>query len=160
MLTTLRTSARVLCAWTAVVTMSLIVARPDGVGAIDSPMQSVPPPPVIRSACEVSYPPFCFIDDNGRAAGFSVELLQAVVAKMGREVTFKTGVWNDVRGWLETGEVQALPLVGRTPERESAFEFTFPYMSLLGAIVVRDDTTAIRSFHDLRGKQVDRKSVV
>jgi PAS domain S-box-containing protein len=50
--------------------------------------------------------------------------------------------------------VQALPLVGRTPERESLFEFTFPYMSMHGAIVVRDDNKSIGSFSDLRGKRV------
>jgi PAS domain S-box-containing protein len=153
-LTTLQTSAGVPYAWPALIALSLIAVLPDKVGATDSLTQTVAPPAVIRSACEVSYPPFSFIDDDGRATGFSVELMQAAAAKMGREVTFKRGVWNDVRGWLEAGEVQALPLVGRTPERESAFEFTFPYMSLLGAIVVRDDSTAIRSFHDLRGKQV------
>jgi hypothetical protein len=54
----------------------------------------------------------------GRADGFSVELLRAALAAMGREVTFRTGPWGEVKGWLEKGEVQVLPLVGRTPERE------------------------------------------
>ena len=80
--------------------------------------------------------------------------MREALAAMGREVTFRTGPWARVRAWLERGEIQALPLVGRTPEREALFDFTFPYMSLHGAIVVREDTSDVRDLSDLRGKQV------
>ena len=110
--------------------------------------------PAISSASEIDYPPFCFIDAKGRPTGFSVELMQAALAAMGRDVTFRIGPWNDVRGWLERGEVEALPLVGRTPEREFLFDFTFPYMTLHGAIVVRQGTTDIRDLADLKGRRV------
>jgi len=110
--------------------------------------------PAIRSGSEIDYPPFCIVKADGRADGFSVELMQAALSSMGRGVTFKIGPWNEVRGWMEKGEVQALPLVGRTPERETIFDFTFPYMSLHGAIVVRDSTKGIQNLEDLRGRRV------
>ncbi|MFH7319952.1 transporter substrate-binding domain-containing protein [Desulfurivibrio sp. D14AmB] len=108
----------------------------------------------IRGGSEIEFPPFCVLDEEGRPSGFSVELLRAALAAMGREVTFRTGPWSEVRGWLAQGEVQALPLVGRTPEREDIFDFTFPYISMHGAIVVRADTQGIGALDDLRGKQV------
>ena len=108
----------------------------------------------IRSGAEIDYPPFSFVDADGRACGFSVELLRAALGAMGRDVTFPTGIWADVRGWLERGEIDALPLVGRTPERERVFDFTFPYMTLHGAIVVRKETTDIRTLGDLKGRKV------
>ncbi|NLF38352.1 transporter substrate-binding domain-containing protein, partial [bacterium] len=108
----------------------------------------------ITSACEIDYPPFCIVDAAGRADGFSIELMRAALGAMGCEVTFRTGTWTAVRGWLERGEIQALPLVGRTPEREAAFDFTVPYMSLHGAIVVRKDTAGIESLEDLKGRNV------
>ncbi|MFK5952413.1 MAG: transporter substrate-binding domain-containing protein [Desulfobacterium sp.] len=108
----------------------------------------------LKSACETDYPPFCFVGEDDQAKGFSVELLEAALKAMGRDVTFDTGPWVMVRSWLEEGDVQALPLVGRTPEREFIFDFTFPYMSLHGAIVVRADTTNIHNLEDLRGRQV------
>jgi two-component system sensor histidine kinase EvgS len=110
--------------------------------------------PPILSASEIAYPPFCIVDENGAVSGFSNELLIAALKAMGRSITFRTGPWEDVRGWLEKGEVQVLPLVGRTPERESLFEFTVPYMALHGAIVVRKDTTDIGGMEDLRGRRV------
>ena len=106
------------------------------------------------SASEIAYPPFCFVGEDGRASGFSVELLRAVLAAMGRDVTFRIGRWPEVRSWLERGDVQALPLVGRTPERESIFDFTFPYMSMHGAIVIRKGTTGILNLTDLKGRRV------
>ncbi len=110
-------------------------------------------PPVL-SGSEIHYPPFCIVDQSGRADGFSVELLRAAISAMGRSVSFRTGNWTEVKSLLETGEIQALPLVGRTPERENLFDFTFPYITLHGAIVVRKDTSGIKNLHDLAGKQV------
>lgn len=110
--------------------------------------------PPVTSASEIDYPPFCFVNAEGQADGFSVELMRAALATMGRKVTFRTGPWPEVRGWLEQGQVQALPLVGRTPEREDLFDFTFPYMTLHGAIVVRKGTRGIWDVKDLKGKTV------
>jgi two-component system sensor histidine kinase EvgS len=114
---------------------------------------SEPASPVI-SAAEIDYPPFSIVDETGRADGFSVELLRAALAAMGRDVTFRTGPWGEVKSWLEQGDVQVLPLVGRTPEREELFDFTVPYMSLHGAIVVRSGTGDIQSLADLKGRRV------
>ncbi|MBW1647528.1 MAG: transporter substrate-binding domain-containing protein [Deltaproteobacteria bacterium] len=108
----------------------------------------------ILSACEIEYPPFCIVAADGRPDGFSVELLRAALVAMGRGVTFRTGPWEEVKGWLARGEIEALPLVGRTPEREALFDFTVPYMTLYGAIVVRQDTADIQDLDDLRGRTV------
>ncbi len=148
-----RNPARSITACFLLITVPWTIGRLCAAQAADPP-NSAPSLPVVLSASELSYPPFCFVGQDGEATGFSVELMRAALAKMGREVTFQTGVWHEVRGLLERGEVQALPLVGRTAERESLFEFTFPYVSLLGAVVVRDEDTSIRSFSDLAGKQV------
>ncbi|MEW5735899.1 MAG: transporter substrate-binding domain-containing protein [Thermodesulfobacteriota bacterium] len=110
--------------------------------------------PPVTSASEIDYPPFCFVNAEGQADGFSVELMRAALKSMGRDVTFRTGPWPEVRGWLEQGQVQALPLVGRTPEREDLFDFTFPYMTFHGAIVVRKGTKGIWDIKDLKGKRV------
>jgi len=108
----------------------------------------------ISSAAEIAYPPFSIVDDQGQAGGFSVELLRSALRAMGREVSFRTGTWNEVRDWLEQGDIEALPLVGRTPEREAIFDFSVPYMSLHGALVVRGSVDDIHGLDDLVGKSV------
>ena len=82
-------------------------------------------PDLILSGCEVDYPPFCLVKEDGRADGFSVALMREALEKMGRTVEFCTGTWAEVRGRLERGEIHALPLVGRTPEREAITRRSF-----------------------------------
>lgn len=108
----------------------------------------------VRAASEYGYPPFCVVTQDGRADGFSVELLRAALQATHREVTFKIGPWSEVKEELADGRVQVLPLVGRTPEREAVYDFTFPYLTLHGTILVREGETGIRSLNDLQGKQV------
>jgi ABC-type amino acid transport substrate-binding protein/nitrogen-specific signal transduction histidine kinase len=111
-------------------------------------------PDVIQAASESAYPPFSIVTQDNQADGFSVELLRAALKAMHKDVSFKVGTWAEVRQDLAEGRVQVLPLVGRTPEREMIYDFTFPYLTMHGTILVRDDETRIRSLEDLKGRQV------
>ncbi|MCU7812180.1 MAG: transporter substrate-binding domain-containing protein, partial [Candidatus Thiodiazotropha sp. (ex Notomyrtea botanica)] len=111
-------------------------------------------PPPIRSASELDYPPFSIVREDNSAGGFSVELMQATIQAMGRKVTFDVGPWAEIKQDLEAGHLEALPLVGRTPEREAFFDFTVPYISLYGAVFVRDDENRIKVPEDLGGMRV------
>lgn len=109
---------------------------------------------VIRSASEYDYPPYCIVTPDNQADGFSVELLRATLQIMAHDVTFEVGPWEQVKQLLVDGKVQVLPLVGRTPEREHDFDFTFPYLTMHGTLVVRDDQDGILNLTDLKGKRV------
>ena len=67
-------------------------------------MLSIASEPIL-SGCEQDYPPFCIVHPDGRADGFSVELLQKSLAVMGREVVFNTGTWVEVRDQLLRSEI-------------------------------------------------------
>ncbi|MFA6687690.1 MAG: transporter substrate-binding domain-containing protein, partial [Desulfuromonas sp.] len=108
----------------------------------------------VVSASEPFYPPFCSVNSDHNADGFSVELLRAALEKMGYSVLFKVDNWSTIKTELAAGKLDVLPLVGRTPEREQIFDFTFPYMKMHGSIVVRTDRSDINSVADLSGKRV------
>ncbi|HKL21220.1 MAG TPA: transporter substrate-binding domain-containing protein, partial [Tichowtungia sp.] len=110
--------------------------------------------PVIRSGAEPDYPPLSFVNKNGAPDGFSIELLRETLAAMGREVSFETAPWAELKQKLADGALDVLPLVGRTPEREALYDFTVPYLTLHGALFVREDETAIESLADLPGKTI------
>ena len=105
-------------------------------------------------AAEPDYPPYSYVDEAGAPTGFSVELFRAVARAMGLDVTITTGYWAEIKADLAAGRLDALPLVGRTPEREEIFDFTVPYLSLYGGIVVRDDDDRFRELEDLAGHRV------
>ncbi|HKL37614.1 MAG TPA: transporter substrate-binding domain-containing protein [Bacteroidales bacterium] len=111
-------------------------------------------PDTLTVGCEVGYPPYCYVNDQGEADGFSVQLFRAAAQEMGLAVRFKTGPWEKLKYDLVAGKLDALPLVGKTPEREDLFDFTIPYLTMHGAIVVREDQNSIHSPSDLRGREV------
>jgi ABC-type amino acid transport substrate-binding protein/signal transduction histidine kinase/CheY-like chemotaxis protein len=108
----------------------------------------------VRSGSERDYSPFAMVQDDGTPDGFSVQLLRAALRAAGREVSFKVAPWSEIKGDLAAGRLEALPLVARTPEREAELDFTFPYLTMHGTVVVREDNADIRSPADLRGKRV------
>ncbi|MCU7921940.1 MAG: EAL domain-containing protein [Candidatus Thiodiazotropha sp. (ex Dulcina madagascariensis)] len=110
--------------------------------------------PPVNSASELDYPPFSIVLDDGAASGLSVELMREALKAMGREVTFEVRPWSEIKQDLARGRLEALPLVGRTPEREALFDFTVPYISLFGAVFVRANENDINRVEDLLDRRV------
>ncbi|MGV8162910.1 MAG: ATP-binding protein [Candidatus Nanoarchaeia archaeon] len=108
----------------------------------------------IKSASESDYPPFSIVTQNGSADGFSVELLEATLASVNLSVSFYVGSWQEIKTDLAEGEIDVLPVVGRTPEREQIYDFTVPYMTLYGVVFVRKDETIILTVEDLKNKKI------
>ena len=115
---------------------------------------SYPQIDTILVSSEPDYPPYCFVDENGNAAGLSIDLFNAVAAEVNLEAKIEIGIWNQIKQDLANGKIDALPMVGRTPEREELFDFTIPYITLHGAVFVRKGTDNIHSFADLKGKEI------
>ena len=108
----------------------------------------------IRSASELDYPPYSVVSANGQADGFGVEMLRESLRVMGRTVSFEVGPWHRIKQDLADGRIQVLPLMARTEERQAQFDFTAPYLTLHGSVVVRKGDARIRSADDLRDKTV------
>ena len=110
-------------------------------------------PENIAAGCSRDLFPFC-LEEKGRAAGFSVELLQAALKVSGKKAEFKIGDWAQLREELSSGVIRILPVMARMKEREALYEFTFPYLTMSNAIVVDKRNQGIRRPQDLAGKRV------
>lgn len=108
----------------------------------------------LRIASEPDYPPYCIVNENGEADGFSVDLIKAAAAASGMEVRISIGLWDKIKKDLETGKLDALPLVGRSPERNALFDFSMPYLSLQGAAFMRNSGPRAKSLDELRTMDV------
>lgn len=109
---------------------------------------------ILKSASELDYPPFSVVTKDNKADGFSVELLKSVAKAMGRKVEFYVAPWNEIKQDLKNGKIDVLPVVGRTPEREKYYDFTIPYLTMHGTVVVREDDNSIQNKSDLKGKTI------
>lgn len=108
----------------------------------------------IRSASELDYPPFSIVTKDGQADGFGVEMLRESLSAMGYGVVFSVAPWHKIKQDLAEGRIQVLPLVARTAERQADFDFTAPYLTVHGTIVVRRGDSRIRRAEDLRDKTI------
>ncbi|MFP4210082.1 MAG: transporter substrate-binding domain-containing protein [Alkalispirochaeta sp.] len=108
----------------------------------------------ITIAAEPDYRPYSFVNDYGEPDGFGVELFLAAADAVGITVEVRSGLWKDIKEDLAEGRIDALPVVGRTPEREDYFDFTVPYISMYGGIVVAEDEREIKTLDDLKGRRI------
>ncbi len=108
----------------------------------------------LKSASEFDYPPFCIVTKEGKADGFSVELLRsaAEIAKM--NIEFKVGPWAELKKELREGKLDALPLVSYSKERAEYFDFSAPYLVLYGGVFTRKDNNTIQTEDDLKNAEV------
>ncbi|MCP4701787.1 MAG: transporter substrate-binding domain-containing protein [Gammaproteobacteria bacterium] len=103
---------------------------------------------------ELDYPPFAIVNEKGEADGFSVELFKATAQVMGFDVHFRVGPWKEVRTALEKGEIDALPLVSYSSERDKVFDFTTPHTVSYATVFIRKEEGDIDSEQDLRDKNI------
>lgn len=103
---------------------------------------------------ELDYPPYALVDENGKAEGFSVDLIKAVAREVGLKLEFLVGPWAEVKAKLETGEIDVLPLVAYSAEREKFFDFSRPHIISHAVAFIRKGNRGIQSLDDLRGKEV------
>lgn len=99
-------------------------------------------------------PPFEFMDEQGRATGFSVEILNAIGRVTGNEVHVLLEPLSRSRAALKSGEVTILQGLIKTPQRERDYLFSEPVGTIEYAIFAKDDAPAVASLNDLGGKVV------
>lgn len=73
---------------------------------------------------------------------------------MDLNITFKVDSWANIKEELREGQLDILPLVGYTEERDEYFDFTVPYIIMHGNIFIREDESEIRTEEDLYGKEI------
>ncbi len=100
------------------------------------------------------YPPYEFINNNGAAAGFNVELTRAIARVMGLSVEFRLGGWKEMRDALHSGRVDILQGISISPERGRIVDFSPPHSIVSHAIFARRESPPARSLEDLKGKEV------
>ncbi len=108
----------------------------------------------LKTIVVVKGAPYTFINDSGQPDGFSVDLMRAVAQVMGFNIESRADIWDNARQALENREIDFLPLVAYSEEREEFFDFTPPHTIAYDAFFTRKDARAIRSIDDLEGKTI------
>ena len=100
------------------------------------------------------YPPYEFLDENGKPSGFTVELTQALAEVMGMDIEIRLGPWEEIIEAFKQGEVDVMQGISYSQERASLYEFSQPYTLIHHSIFTRDETKGITTIESLAGKKV------
>lgn len=99
------------------------------------------PAEAVRFAPERDYGPFVYVDENGRVAGLSIDLLERIRRVAGFELRMLPA--QPLAAQLELarrGRVDLLSSLRPTPERAEYLLFSQPYASVPAIVVVRSGT--------------------
>ncbi|MGB1110680.1 MAG: transporter substrate-binding domain-containing protein, partial [Gammaproteobacteria bacterium] len=107
----------------------------------------------LKVGADLDWPPFDFVQD-GRASGFSQDLLRAAAAKVGLPLAYEIGKpWDEVVAGFEAGELDILPGLYQTPERMERMAFTPTYATNPSVLVARVGD-AVDSMEAMRGRRM------
>ena len=111
---------------------------------------------VIVAGVPANFPPqYYFNEETGESYGFAIDVMDEIAARSGLEiryVVYDTCAESLVA--LQEGEIDVLPNIGVTHEREEYLDYTTSVEVFNIGIIVRSSTMDIQSFDDLSGRDV------
>ncbi len=110
---------------------------------------------VVRLGVDPDWKPFEFFDDSGNYRGIASSYIQLLRKKLSLDFVPVHGLsWQQVIEKIKKGELDVLPAVMKTPERQQYLNFTRPYISYPYMIFVHRKTQKINDMDDLQGLRV------
>jgi two-component system sensor histidine kinase/response regulator len=84
--------------------------------------------PVIRLGVDPGFVPFEFIDKDGEYKGIAADYISLISEKTGLQFEVVKGLtWPEAYEMALAGDIDVLPAIGKTTEREQFFLFSKPY---------------------------------
>jgi polar amino acid transport system substrate-binding protein len=103
---------------------------------------------------DAAYAPFESQNEKGEIVGFDIDIVRAVAAKAGLEVTFVNTPWEGIFNALKQGDRDLLvSSITITDERRQSMDFSDPYFDAHQLIAVKGDSKVAR-FDDLKALRV------
>ncbi|MBR8464175.1 amino acid ABC transporter substrate-binding protein [Campylobacter sp. faydin G-24] len=107
----------------------------------------------LRIATEGTYSPYSYHNEKNELVGYDVDVARAVAQKMGVKAEFVEAPWDAMLAAFNAQKADVVfNQVSITEDRKLKYDYTIPYTTAYGVIVVRKDNDIIKSFEDLKGK--------
>jgi L-cystine transport system substrate-binding protein len=105
----------------------------------------------LKIGTEGTYAPFTFHDKDGKLTGFDVDLANEVASRLGVKPKYFETQWDAMFAGLDAKRFDMIANeVGIRPDREKTYNFSEPYITSSGALVVKSDSD-IKSFDEIKG---------
>lgn len=108
---------------------------------------------VIKVGTNANFPPFEFLDENNKIAGFDIELVEALSKKVGFEYEIVNMGFDGLIPALKSGKIDMIASgMSATDARRKAADFTDSYFITENVFMKRADNDSIKTKDDIKGK--------
>lgn len=136
--------------WTVAVAIAMIF----GLGWIGS-ASAAGPKPILRVGTEGAYPPFNYVDKDGKVKGFDIDIAKALCKESGMECQFVLQDWDGLIPGLIAKKFDAIVAsMSITDERKQKVDFTHKYYQTPARFIARKGSGIVISKEGLKGKTV------
>lgn len=97
--------------------------------------------------------PFNFVNEEGIYAGIAHDYLQLIAKHTGLKYRIVVDKWHVILNRIKNNEIDILPTVYRTDERNKFLIYSDPYFEALDYFFIRNDLV-VKTLKDLNGKRV------
>jgi signal transduction histidine kinase len=98
--------------------------------------------------------PKIFTDDKGNASGFWPDIIEYIASEEGWTIEYKRGTWSECLKMLENNEIDIMPDVAYTEERNRTYNFSHEVVYTSWSSVYSREGANINSIPDLAGKNI------
>lgn len=135
----------------AVVAVALMIMLPFSVSQARD-FKDIKDSGVLKVSNSGAYPPFSFVDKEGKVQGFDVDIANAIAKKMGLTAEVTTTPWSGIIAALVAGKYDTcICSMSDTEERRKAVDFTSDYYWAGSALYTKEDSS-VKSVADMNGK--------
>jgi two-component system, sensor histidine kinase and response regulator len=111
--------------------------------------------PEIHLGVDPTFVPYEFFDTDGVYKGIAADYIALISEATGIKMTVTSGLtWDQAYEKAVKKELDVLPCVARTTERDKYFLFSQGYYTFQRVIFISENTKSIKSFDDLKGQRV------
>lgn len=97
---------------------------------------------VYINGIDADYPPFSFIDKNGKPDGLDIMAVNWIAKQMGFKVKHQPTEWAAIVPSLKSRKIDMIASgMSVTPERKEQVQFTVPYFKTVMVLVAKDSST-------------------
>lgn len=101
-----------------------------------------------------NFPPYEFINQEGRPAGYNVDMTRAIAEVMGIKVDIRLGEWDVMLSALKANQIDILQGIVASEERSKILSFSSPHAIIHHSVFARIGGVAPKGLVGLRGKAV------
>lgn len=106
--------------------------------------------PIIHIGADPDWRPFEFIDKYGQHRGMVADYMQLITSQLGIDFQLPPiDSWQHTMEMYRAGEIDIIPGIGITEQRQKEFLFTKPYLTIPAVVITRQQTEQLNGIDEL-----------